>query len=133
MRALIPVLLILAACGTSKSARFKVERLRGMDGAWFRTIKGKQIRIETVGNDVRVQHGELNYLILNVPEFMGSYSYHTFEIQGDRFKAFHSPKGLTVKYRGQTHHWHPEDLPVDLLIVIDGLDLRLEGLEREVG
>ena len=30
MRALIPVLLVLAACGTPKSARFKVERVRGL-------------------------------------------------------------------------------------------------------
>ena len=130
MRALIPLLVLLAACGPSRSVRFKIERMRGIDGAWERRIKGKEIRIESFGDDVRIQHGPLNFKILNVPEFNGSYSYYTFEIRAEGFKAFHSPKGLTVKYHGQSHHWHPEDLPADLLIVIDGLDLRLEGLER---
>ena len=130
MRALIPALLILAACGISRTTRFKVERIRGIDGAWHRVIKGKEIRIETVGNDVRIQHGDLNFKILNVPEFDGSYSYYTCEIQSAGFNAFYSPKGLTVKYQQQFHHFDPTDLPTDLLIVIDGMDLRLEGLER---
>ena len=108
-----------SSTGTPRSARFKVERVRGLDGAWHRVIHGKEIRIETVGNDVRNQHGPLNFKILNVPEFDGSYSYYTFEIRTTDFKAFHSPKGLTVQYQRQYHHFHPNDLPTDYLIVIE--------------
>lgn len=131
MRALIPLLLLLAACGPSRTTKFPVERLRNIDGAWHRTIKGKEVRMETVGSDLRIQHGPLNFKILNVPEFDGSYTYYTFEIRSKDFNLFHSPKGLTVRYRGQQHHWHPQDLPADLLIVVDGIDLRLEGLDRD--
>jgi len=130
MRALIPFLLLIAACGPSRTTKFPVERLRGIDGAWHRVVRGKEIHMETIGKDLRIQHGPLNFKILNVAEFDGSYTYYTFEIVSKDFNAFHSPKGLSVRYRGQFHHWEPQDLPKDVLLVIDGIDLRHEGLKR---
>jgi len=130
MRTLVPLLLLLAACGPSRTTKFKVERMRGIDGAWHRVVKGKEIRMETRGSELRIQHGPLNFKILNVPEFDGYYTYYTFEIISAGFNLFHSPKGLTVRYKNQFHHWEPTDLPKDLLIVIDGIDMRLEGIER---
>jgi hypothetical protein len=133
MRNVLPILILLASCGIPRTAKFPVERVRGIDGAWMRVIKGKEIRMEATGDDLRVQHGALNFRIVDMPEFQGSYSYYTFEIVSADFNVFYSPKGLTVRYRNEFHHWEPPDLPTDVLIVIDGVDLRLEGLERDAG
>jgi hypothetical protein len=36
-----------------------------------------------------------------------------------------------VRYQGKFRHWEPTDLPTGVRIVIDGIDLRIEGLEAE--
>ena len=131
MRALPLLFLLLAACGPSRTTKFRLEPMRGVGGAWQRVIKGKEIRIETQGKNLRVRHGPHNFKLMNVGEFDGDYTYSTFEIRGGMFNVFYSPKGLTVRYMNRFHHWEPTDLPTDLLIVIDGVDMRLEGIAVE--
>ena len=84
MRALPLLILLIAACGPSRTTKFRLEPMRGVGGAWQRVIKGKEIRIETQGKDLRVRHGPHNFKLLNVGEFEGDYTYYTFEIRGGK-------------------------------------------------
>ena len=42
-------------------------------------------------------------------------------------------KGLTVRHQGKFRHWEPTDLPTGVRLVIDGVDMRIEGLEADTG
>ena len=131
MRVLLPLLLpALLACGSAKKVLYPFDREYGLaGGGWSRTIKDKQVEILAEGDTLRVRHGAHTFEFLNVHAFKGIYSYYTFEIKGDTMNAFFSPKGLTVKRGKQFHHWKPEELPAGVKIVVEGVDIRYEGLE----
>ena len=131
---LAPLLLLalLAGCSAAKRHVYPVQKMRGTDGAWQRVIAGKEVRITCEGRNVRIQHGGHHIVLLNVPDgFRGKYSFYTVEITSEDFNAFYSPKGLTVRYKDELRHWEPEDLPAGMKIVVDGVDLRYEGLETD--
>jgi len=126
---LLLVLLALPACSTAKRTLYPFEREWGMEGGgWTRTIKGREIRIFAEGSTVRIRHDRHHFEFLNVRSFKGTYSYSTFELQGDTMNAFYSPKGLTVKRGRNFRHWKPEELPEGVRIVVEGVDIRYEGL-----
>ena len=132
MRALVllaPIVLLLA-CGGSKKVLYPFDREHGfVGGGWSRTISGKEIRIQAEGSTLRVRHGPHTFEFLNIRSFEGIYSFYTFEIKGDKMNAFFSPVGLTLKKRELTSHWKPEQLPEGVKIVVEGVDIRYEGLE----
>lgn len=131
MRVPLPLLILaLVACGTAKRTLYPFEREYGLGGGgWSRTIRGKEVRIEAEGDRLRVRHGARTFEFRNVRAFEGTYSFYTFEIKGDTMNAFYSPKGLTVKRGSAFHHWKPEELPTGVKIVVEGVDIRYEGLE----
>ena len=131
MRVFLVLLIpLLSACGASKRALYPFQREHGFGGGgWSRTISGKEISIQAEGTTLRVRHGPHTFEVLNIRSFEGTYGFHTFEIKGDKMNAFYSPEGLTVKKRGAFKHWKPEELPHGVKIVIEGLDIRYEGLE----
>ena len=132
MRLLPLVFLLALACNTARRYEWDIQRERGHgDAGWARTIDDKVIRVETQGDDLFVQHGELYFLFKDVPAFEGRYSYYIFDLLGERLNAFYSPEGLTVRYRGGFEHWPPEKLPPNVKIVVAGADIRLEGLPAE--
>ena len=134
MRLVLPILLAAACagCGGAKRQMYPIQKMRGTDGAWGRTISGKDVRVSCEGRNVRIVHGAHTIVLLNVPdEFRGKYTYYTVEITSDNFNAFYSPKGLTVKYGKALRHWEPEELPTGVKIVVDGVDMRLEGLQTD--
>ncbi len=134
MRTVAPILLLtlLVSCSAAKKQMYPIQKMRGTDGAWQRVISGKEVRISYEGRNIRIQHGGIHIVMLNVPdEFRGQYGYYTVEITSDTFNAFYSPKGLTVRYKQKLQHWDPSDLPAGVKIVVDGVDLRYEGLETD--
>ena len=131
MRLALPLLIAtLVACSSAKKILYPFEREYGLGGGgWSRTIKDREVRIQAEGDTVRVRHGAHTFEFLNIQAFKGTYSYYTFEIQGDTMNAFYSPRGLTVKRGKAFHHWKPEELPAGVKIVVEGVDIRYEGLE----
>ena len=128
----IILLTLLVSCSAAKKQMYPIQKMRGTDGAWQRVIAGKEVRISCEGRNIRIQHGGIHIVLLNVPdEFRGFYTFYTVEITSDNFNAFYSPKGLTVRYNQKLQHWEPADLPAGVKIVVDGVDLRYEGLETD--
>lgn len=132
MRMALCCLIALVACNVSRQYEWDIQREVGHKAAgWHREIDGKLIHIETVGDDVLVQHGKYAFLFKDMPSFEGRYTYYTFNLLGSRVNAFFSPEGLTVRYQGGFEHWELDRLPANVKIVISGLDIRYEGLDAE--
>ena len=128
MRAIV-LCFLLIGCGSAKRTLYPFDREYGFEGGgWTRRIQGKEIEIRAEGSTVTIRHGGHSFQFLNVRSFKGTYSFYTFEIKGDTMNAFYSPKGMTVKRREKFNHWKPEQLPTGVMIVVEGVDIRYEGL-----
>ncbi len=120
----------VGGCSLEKRYEWDIQRELGHGpAAWNKQIDDKWIHIETIGDDVFVQHGEHAFLFKDTPSFEGRYSYYSFNLLGSRLNAFYSPEGLTVRYQGGFEHWKMDQLPTGVKIVISGLDIRYEGLD----
>ncbi|MEM8884191.1 MAG: hypothetical protein AAGD14_08995 [Planctomycetota bacterium] len=128
--AAVSCLVLLVACG-GKRVQYPIERSsKSGDGGWARTVNGKEIEMRVKNQRLRVRHGAHHFEFRGIGSFKGHYSFHDFEVKSDKRLIFYNPNGLTVRAAGNFRHWKPEELPADVLIVVDGLDMRYEGLTR---